>query len=119
MRLHQRHENIELRLDGDAYAWVWTPNLTDDERLQVDLLPDLAIYCHLGRGKPRESATWERDSSLTLITSVSLGSNGSATVGGDPISEDAVAGLASAGYLAAIRVGQDAETTADDETEDP
>lgn len=109
VQLHQRHEDVKIHLDGDAHAWVWTPNITDpDKCVQINLLPDLAVYCHLGRGRPREQPTWD-DRDLTLIVAVDLGAGGSAAIAGQPISESAVAALAAAGFIRAIRVGMEQE----------
>lgn len=97
-RLHQRHGDVEVSLDGNAHAWAWTPNTSDsDERLLIDLLPDLAQYCHLGRGRPPAAATWEDTDTMTLLVSVDSGAAGAASIGGDLISEAAVADLAAFG----------------------
>lgn len=77
LELHQTYGDVELRLDGHAHAWAWTPNTHDsDERFQLDLLPHLAFYCQTGRGKRVEPATWENDGSLTIVVSVDLGTTG-------------------------------------------
>jgi hypothetical protein len=108
--LHQQYGDVELRLDGNAHAWAWTPNIDEpDERLQLDLLPDLAFYCQTGRGKRVEPATWENDGSLTIVVSVDLGTTGTASIGGQAISELAVVELATAGLLASIRTGMEAD----------
>lgn len=113
-RLRQQHRDVELRLDGNAYAWAWTPNVTEPaERLRIDLLPDLAVYCHLGRGRAPEPATWDDDGSLTLVVSVHLGATGTAGIAGDPVSDAAVAELAAAGFLAAVRMGMGADLGSD------
>jgi hypothetical protein len=110
VELHQQYGDVEVHLDGNAHAWAWTPNIDDpDERLQLDLLPHVAFYCQTGRGKRVEPATWENERSLTIVVSVDLGTNGSASISGEPISERAVVELATAGLLATIRAGMEAD----------
>jgi len=108
--LHQRYGLTEVRLDGNAHAWAWTPNIREsEERFQIDLLPHLAFYCDTGRGKPLHPATWENDDSLSIVVSVDLGATGSASIAGDPISERAVVELAATGLLATIRTGMESD----------
>lgn len=116
--LHQRHHDVEIHLDGNAYAWAWTPNTIDPERrLQIDLLPDLALYCHLGRGRRVEPPRWDDPEETTLIVSVDLGTNGTATIGSVRISDEAVCELATAGLLAAIHTGLQIVTARAGDTE--
>ncbi|MCO8127505.1 hypothetical protein NHL50_09825 [Acidimicrobiia bacterium EGI L10123] len=111
LRLHQTHEAVEIHLDGDAWAWAWTPNVDDpDQRIEIDLLPDLALVCHAGRGRTVEPAALPGEPpGLTLLVSVNLGAQGAATIDGQQISEEAVTYLAAAGLVALIRAGRDAE----------
>jgi len=108
--LRQRHGDVILDLDGDAYAWAWTPNIDDpSERLEIDLLGDLALTCHAGRGRIHEPPRPDDPAGTTILVSVHLGSSGSATIAGTPVSEEAIATLAATGLLALIEKGMRAD----------
>lgn len=85
---------MELHLDGDARAWVWSPNLKGPDRLDMDLLPNLAAWASLGIGGDVPESS--RDDSLFLMFEVDLGHNGTATLGGEPISSESVTTLVAA-----------------------
>lgn len=114
---HQRVGSVELHLDGDAQARVWSPNIVDpDRRVDMDLLPKLAAWASMGIGGDVPEP--HRDDSLCLLFEVDLGHNGTATLGGDPISPESVSNLVAAGWLHALRLAAKG-ATADSEADSP
>lgn len=104
----QHEGDLELHLDGDAYAWAWSPNIgNDSQHLEMDLLADLAKYASLGIGQPVE-APRRGSGDLAVIVEVHLGARGHATLAGDTISEAAVAALVAAGWALAVQAGASA-----------
>lgn len=117
---HDHHRNVHLYLDGDAQAWVWTPNITDPAaRLEIDLLPiGLAGLVHMGRGADYPEAT-RTNGGVTLMCQVDLGVHGYAEIAGHAVSEDAVARLAAIGFVEAVRAGRNWQAEREPDPDDP
>ena len=99
----QRDGRVVLTLDGDAFARVWEPN-TDDDPIDVDLLPHAAALIDLGLdAAPAPEPHWTDQGGRTLIISMSPGTLGSITIDGFASSPEAAIRLLADGFVECVR----------------